>query len=254
MARAVAIYQAELAKEPTEDKKGRRTVCREVEKEYLVETGRVIKLNDSTLANLAKGGRRLSDFNAEKGWLTPEETERVIEYSVETARRGFPLSHKRLKEHVNEILHTRLGDKFPETGVGKNWTDRFIEKHSNRLGTYYARGLDSARGRAVNPATKNAYFSLLHDTLSTGDNGKPIEPHCIWAFDESGFQGADEGKERVIGASGVHTVYEQQSGSKELTTVIVSICADGETAPPCVIFKGKGYRTNWCQENPANAS
>ncbi|KAG2079587.1 hypothetical protein BD769DRAFT_1310375, partial [Suillus cothurnatus] len=67
--------------------------CHEVEKAYLAETGRVIKLNDRTLANLAKGGRRLSDFNAEKGWLTREETERVIEYSVETARRGFPLSH-----------------------------------------------------------------------------------------------------------------------------------------------------------------
>ncbi|KAH7917348.1 DDE-domain-containing protein, partial [Leucogyrophana mollusca] len=72
----------------------------------------------------------------------------------------------------------------------------------------------------------------------------PIEPDCIWAFGESGFQGADEGKERVIGPSGQHTVYEQQSGNKELTTVIVSICADGETALPAVIFKGKGYRTD----------
>ncbi|KAG0700688.1 hypothetical protein DFH29DRAFT_789863, partial [Suillus ampliporus] len=108
-----------------------------------------------------------------------------------------------------------LGDKFPEAGVGKNWMDHFMEKHSNRLGAYYARGLDSACGCAVNPATKEAYFSLLRDTLSKGDDDKPIEPHCIWAFDESGFQGADEGKERVTGVSGAHTVYEQQSGSKE---------------------------------------
>ncbi|KAG2053207.1 hypothetical protein BDR06DRAFT_886461, partial [Suillus hirtellus] len=50
------------------------SVCHEVEKAYLTETGRVIKLNDKTLENLAKGGRRLSNFNAEKGWLTPEET------------------------------------------------------------------------------------------------------------------------------------------------------------------------------------
>ncbi|KAG1721209.1 uncharacterized protein EDB91DRAFT_1064502 [Suillus paluster] len=104
MARAVAIYQAELEKEPTE-KKGRRMVCREVKKAYLTETGRIIKLSDRTLANLAKGGRRLSDFNAEKGWLTPEETEKVIEYSIEIAHQGFLLSHKRLKEHVDEILH-----------------------------------------------------------------------------------------------------------------------------------------------------
>jgi hypothetical protein len=55
----VAIYQVELEKEPTEEKKGRQVVCREVEKAYLTKTGRVIKLSDGTLANLAKGGRRL---------------------------------------------------------------------------------------------------------------------------------------------------------------------------------------------------
>ncbi|KAH7917349.1 hypothetical protein BV22DRAFT_1026520, partial [Leucogyrophana mollusca] len=81
-----------------------RAVCREVKKGFLQETGRVVNLCDKTLENLAKGGRRLSDFNSDKGWLTHEEAEKVIEYTVETARRGFPLSHKRLKEHVDNIL------------------------------------------------------------------------------------------------------------------------------------------------------
>ncbi|KAJ8595504.1 hypothetical protein M405DRAFT_727901, partial [Rhizopogon salebrosus TDB-379] len=67
------------------------------------------------------------------GWLTQEETERVIEYSIEVAHRGFPLNHRWLKEHVDKILCARLGDSFPKTGVGKNWTDCFVEKHSSRL-------------------------------------------------------------------------------------------------------------------------
>ncbi|KAG1805529.1 uncharacterized protein BJ212DRAFT_1283606, partial [Suillus subaureus] len=65
--------------------KGRQMVFWEVKKAYFMEIGRAIKLSDRTLANLAKGGRRLGNFNAEKGWLTSEETERVIEYSIEIA-------------------------------------------------------------------------------------------------------------------------------------------------------------------------
>ncbi|KAG2047938.1 hypothetical protein BDR06DRAFT_830602, partial [Suillus hirtellus] len=59
---------------------------------------------------------------------------------------GFPLSHKCLKEHVDEICQARLGDAFPQSGVGKNWTQRFVEKHSDHLRAYRAHSLDTARG------------------------------------------------------------------------------------------------------------
>jgi hypothetical protein len=57
----------------------------------------------------------------------------VIKYIAECGNRGFPLSHHRLKKHVNEILHTRLGDKFPIDRVGKKWTNWFVEKYSEQI-------------------------------------------------------------------------------------------------------------------------
>lgn len=48
-----------------------------------------------------------------------EEMEVVIDYAIECGDRGFPLSHRHLQEHVNEILQARLGDKFPKGGVGQ---------------------------------------------------------------------------------------------------------------------------------------
>jgi hypothetical protein len=93
-----------------------------------------------------------------------------------------------LKEHVDAIYRVRLGDEFPADGVGKKWTNRFVEKHSHRLGTYWSRPLDNARARGVNPATNEAWFDLLGRVLLTGDGGQPIAPECLWAMDETGFQ------------------------------------------------------------------
>lgn len=58
----------------------------------------------------------------------------------------------------------------------------------------------------------------------------------------------------MIGKAGEKPQYQQRGGSKENTTVIVTICADGTSIAPAVVFKGKGYSTSWKQDNPLNAS
>ncbi|KAG2337496.1 hypothetical protein BDR05DRAFT_834485, partial [Suillus weaverae] len=70
----------------------------------------------------------------------------VVEYCLELGRRGFLIGHRRLKEHVDAILQARLREKFPAEGVGKNWTDQFVEKHMDKLGRFWTRSLDTARG------------------------------------------------------------------------------------------------------------
>ncbi|KAE9403380.1 hypothetical protein BT96DRAFT_753483, partial [Gymnopus androsaceus JB14] len=108
-------------------------VCKEVAAEYRQETGKVVEINHTTVWNLLKGGRYSAEFNAEKSWLTSEETKAVINYALELASWGHPLDHRRLKEHVDEICRSRLGSKFPEKGVGKRWTYRFVARHSDCL-------------------------------------------------------------------------------------------------------------------------
>jgi len=252
---AVAAYQAELAKTGPEKKKGLRAICTEISKEWRKKTGREVTLNHGTLNRLAKGGARLTTFNANKGWLLPEEVEVVIEYATDMAACGFPLTHKLLKEHVDEICHSRLGDKFPAEGVGKKWTTRFLEKHSDHLSTYTSRPLKDVRGRAVNPATNKAWFELLGEVLEKGDDGQPIAQECCYGVDEAGFQPEIGGSSnKAIGGKGKRVQHEQQGGGRENTTVIVTICADGTSIPPAVIFKGKSYQASWKQNNPTNAS
>ncbi|KAG1877373.1 hypothetical protein F4604DRAFT_1680054 [Suillus subluteus] len=150
-----------------------------------------------------------AQFNAEtNAWLTMEEEEGVVGYCLALAKRGFPLNHKHLKFHVDALFD----------GVGKNWTDHFVGRHSAQLGHYWSSSLDTACGRAVNPNTNVEWYKLLEETLEE----KNIEPDCIWAADESGFQPGEGLKECVFGPAGRSNQYQQCDGNHENITVMVT--------------------------------
>jgi hypothetical protein len=274
MERAVDLYHDEQARilAPKECRKGLRQICKVVEQEYYAQYKRTTSISHATLGRLVKGGQTRSESNAAKGYLLDEEVETVINYALEVASRGFPLTHHRLKECVDEICRARLGDAFLESGVGINWTQRFCEKHDDRLQTCWTTPLDNKRRRAVNPVTNTAYFDMLEDILAgkrdyeldqeLGDRSGPpadfvpvpILPENIYGMDESGFFPAGSARERVIGRRGQQTQHQQADGGRENTTVVVYICADGTALRPHVIFKGKGFQVKWAKENPIDAS
>jgi hypothetical protein len=116
-------------------------------------------------------------------------------------------------------------------------------------------------GRAVNPITNAAWFDLLGKTLQGEidednelDEKVPILEENTHGVDESGFWGAGGVRERVMGAAGKNVQHQQEDGSCENTTVIVTICANGTSFPPAVIFKGQAYQVKWDQNNPTKAS
>jgi hypothetical protein len=101
----------------------------------LKEKGLHVKLDHKTLSKLSAGGTTKSQSNAEKSSLLNIEANLVVDYAIATTTRGFPLSHKRLREHVNVILRARLGDQFPSDGVGKRWTNHALQSLWYVLGT-----------------------------------------------------------------------------------------------------------------------
>ena len=173
----------------------------------------------------------------------------VCSSDLEMARRGFPLSPKRLREHAEQILTARLGKMFPETGLGKNWATRFITKHHDRLGMYWSSAMDSSRGRAVNPITKAEYFKLLKEVREEYD----IPDELVYGADETGIQTGIGVTERVIGPAGAKIQHQQRSGNRENITVLPTICADGTSVAPTVIYKEEAFQTKWLQENPLDA-
>ena len=134
---SIAAEQYNDEKESGKKKpKSMRAICHEVEKECYEKTGRAIKLPKSTVADRASGKESLLSFNARKKWLTADEEEEVIDFAINSALRGFPLNHQRLREHVNRICRGRNAPGFPESGVGKEWTQRCVEDHREKLKPY----------------------------------------------------------------------------------------------------------------------
>lgn len=242
---AVERYIAELSK-PSSERKGARKICEEVTIQHKNETGTLISLNHATIIRHANGERTIQEFNAEKSWLSKEEAEVVLGFAEETAARGFPLSHRRLREHVDQIIRARIGPTFP--GVGEQWTNRFVLKHSNRIQTIWSSSLQGARARAANPTNNKEWFEVL------GTHIKNIDPDCIWAANETGIQTGNAVHERVIGKKGRNLQHQTHEGTRENITVIVNIAADGSSVPPAVIFKGMAFLASWEQDNPLQAS
>lgn len=169
-------------------KRGIRKVCKEVAEECFHQTKMRVNLPKTTVIEWAKRRVSIRDFNAGKGWLTLEEEDVVVDFAIDTAVRGFPLNHRRLKEHVDEVCQAKLGDTFLVGRVGKEWTQWFLDRHFQRLKPYWSRALDHARARDVNPHTTEAYFKLLQDVVEGSDGEEAIAPECIYGMDETGLQ------------------------------------------------------------------
>jgi hypothetical protein len=245
MERAVKLYNEEQLR-TDRTPLGYRKVCDQVEATFRQETGRTVSLNHNTLRNRIHGMKSMKQFNSEKTLLTEAEEKIIVAYALESADRGFPLSHRRLREHGNQILKARLGEDCPP--LGQKWSERFVSRHQDKLKSTWSRKMETNRGRAVNATNHSDWFELLGKTI------EGVDPDCIWAADETGFQPSAGQKERVIGRRDAKTTYQQRGGSQENITVIVTISGAGTTIPPAVIFKGQAFLSKWGQNNPLKAS
>ncbi|KAJ7032140.1 hypothetical protein C8F04DRAFT_886400, partial [Mycena alexandri] len=105
----------------------------QAQRECLEQDKKHIKLTTSTLSRRLNGGVSKREAHEHESWLTAAEADTVISYAIACADRGFPLSHCRLKEHIDQIARARWGSRFPAAGVGKQWTKIFVSDHSDRL-------------------------------------------------------------------------------------------------------------------------
>ncbi|KAH9048752.1 hypothetical protein EDB84DRAFT_1248849, partial [Lactarius hengduanensis] len=86
-----------------------------------------------TLVQHLKGGVTLTQSNQKKSWLTANEDENIINFTIDVAQQGFPLSPWRLKDHCEAVLQHRLGRKFLDGCLSRDWGNCFTTKHNDRL-------------------------------------------------------------------------------------------------------------------------
>ncbi|TFK19840.1 hypothetical protein FA15DRAFT_600804 [Coprinopsis marcescibilis] len=166
---AVALYQIEQEKLSSEKKDGLRVSCDRVIKEYQASVKKAnlnITLNHITLQNLYNGGTSIQEFNRAKRWLTSKDKEEVVHCIIVSSDWGILLSYNCIEEHVNAICSARLGKLFPPSGVGRRFVHHLVERNSDWLHVYRAKGLDTLHGQAVNPTVHEKWCELVEETAS----------------------------------------------------------------------------------------
>ena len=160
---------------------------------------------------------------------------------------GFPFTHDRVERIVNEILRRRTGTN---DHVGKSWVDRFIDRHEDSVHTYWSKHLPSNRAGAVNPTNIHSWEDIVDEEVVVPG----IRPEDMYGMDETHMPPEFAQMRRVIAGKGKSVQYEQGGSIKETITVLVTICADGSTLQPNIIFKAKHYAPEWFEGNVADAT
>jgi hypothetical protein len=233
---AVEAYRAELKK--TGPQKGVRTIAKEhdIEKCY------------KTILNRYNNMRSTQDAHEDQQKLTAAEEAVVVDFLEQSADRGFPQSRHNITQYANLIRNNRLGEDCEK--IGDTWVGRFLQRHYDKLQMHWSKPLDTQRAQSMNPEAKKRWFELLKEfVVNVG-----IRPETLYGMDETGCPPSDQGTERVCGSRGTKTQHKQGGADRENVTAIVTICADGTTLRPTIIFKGQNFMTKWADNNASEAS
>ena len=79
----------------------------------------------STLCQCVNGGRSLADFNLGRQNLTPAEEKVLVNFILESADWGFPMTYQNVVKYANDVLKSR-----GERSVGDSWVGRFLQWHN----------------------------------------------------------------------------------------------------------------------------
>ena len=202
----------------------------------------------STLERYINGrGKTILEFNATKQKLSQIEEGVLVNFILESANHGFPLKHREIRQYANAVQQSRLGPDCEP--IGDSWIFGFLDRHHEKLATHWSKPLDMQRARSLNPEAVKSWFDLVEKFIV--DLG--IDPGNIYGMDESGFPTAYAGKERVVGGRGTKTQHKQGGADRENITAVVTICADGTSVRPLLIFKGKNIKESWTEGNTVNS-
>lgn len=134
--------------------------------------------------------------------------------------------------------------------VGKNWTDRFIQRRPE-LRTRFSHVYDYKRTLQEDPYTLEAWFRLVdHMRLKYG-----IQDCDFYNFDETGFaMGIIRAQMVVTRSDRVAKPKAIQPGNREWATAICCVAADGHIVPPFLCVAGRFHLAAWYSSGhiPAN--
>ena len=182
-----------------------------------------------------------AEATEESRFLNNQQEQQLVSYIREISERCLPPTPAMVAE-----MATQLGGRPP----GNNWSSRFVERHKAELDSNYLNNLDLERHQADSVASFEQYFAIIQRKIDEYQ----IQPSNTYNMDEKGFLIGKltkvkrifpkdlKASQKLLGAG--------QDGCREWITVVGTICADGTTLPPLLIYdsNSSSLQSSWLQD------
>jgi hypothetical protein len=200
------------------------------------------ELHRTTLARRAKGQiMTREEYRQKNGLLTEQQEEVLLEHINDLTLRGFPPAPRHIK-----ALASRISGKTP----GKNWVSNFKRRHADQIASDFLDPLDSSRNSADSWLKVKKYFDLLQKKWEKYQ----FEPQNVYNMDEKGFLiGVTQKSRRIFTKKWKESgklIGHTQDGSRTWISLIATICADGTSLPPVLIYPSLSgdLQESWLQD------
>lgn len=156
---------------------------------------------------------------------------------------------KKLIKHTNRLcdrgspptpcMVANIASQVAKKQPGKNWTSRFVKSWSAELDSKYLNTLDIS-GHKVESAGP---FRQCSDVLSSKIEQYGIQPKNMYNMDEKGFLIGYLTKSKRVFTKALFQSRKllgtAQDGNRKWVTVVATICADGTSLSPGLIYQGQ---------------
>lgn len=134
--------------------------------------------------------------------------------------------------------------------VSESWVTRFLNRHRIHLISKWTTGIDRKRYQADPAAKYKQYFDLLYYKMKQYD----LLPRDTYNMDEKGFMIGVIGRSKRVFSKQVWVKKGVKApirdGNREWITILATVCADGSSLPPGIIYQAENgnIRDTWVEE------
>ena len=173
--------------------------------------------------------------------LSPQQERTLVQYINRLTEHGIPPTPAMVRNFAYDIVGNH---------PGRAWSHRFCKRWKSQLDSKYLDTIDSARKKADSKHSYKAYFDLVQAKID--EYG--VQPSNMYNMDEKGFLIGFLTKAKRIFTK---AAFEQkrllgsmQDSNREWITVIATICANGTTIAPGLIYKAVSgnLQDSWLQD------
>ena len=201
------------------------------DKPNIAATAKEHHVNRSTLSRRFYGVTQSHAFKSQnQGLLLQAQEKALVLYINKLTDSGIPPTLAMVRNFVKDIA-----SRWPR----RSWSQRFCKRWKEVLESRYLTTYDSLRYKADSAWSYRLYFKMVEQKIK----GYDVQAYNIYNIDEKGFlisfltkakrvyTKSAFSQKRLLGAL--------QDGNRKWITCIATICGDGTSLLPSLIYKAK---------------